>query len=538
MRFHVLTLFPQMIEQGLSESITGRALKQNIISLNTVNIRDFAHNKHNKVDDYTYGGGAGMLMQAEPVYQAVRSVMSQINKCNQVHSGDNSEKNIADENILYENTSYKNTAEEIKNHNARLIYVTPQGSVFNQQMAAEFAKCDDLIFLCGHYEGIDERVLEETVTDYVSIGDYVLTGGELPSMVMIDAISRLVPGVLHNDISAETESFHGNLLEYPQYSRPVEWHDKKVPEVLMAGNQKKIDAWRLEKSIERTKERRPDLYAGFKRLDKCREFLMKNKLLHIDMIELINRGCAEILFEADGEYLLRDMVSKVCLHTRPDEGVSKLIDLAPEDDTKPVDKYSSQHIPKTVTDQITNGIVLHQQRYVELFTANGFNETVECRQAVYTNKEKLSVSGLYRPDGRPMPNGLVIRKLDADDIQEAAPMYPGFDNPDYIIERIEAGAVYGAFFSDNTDNDTINTLAGIIGIHEEGSIGMLYVKPEYRHRKLATALETYAFNRALENGWIPYGQIIVGNEASMKLQESMGLHFSKSSVYWMTKNNA
>lgn len=495
MRFHVLTLFPQMIEQGLSESITGRALKQNIISLNTVNIRDFAHNKHNKVDDYTYGGGAGMLMQAEPVYQAVRSVVSQINKCNQVHSGDNSEKNIADENILYENTSYKNTAEEIKNHNARLIYVTPQGSVFNQQMAAEFAKCDDLIFLCGHYEGIDERVLEETVTDYVSIGDYVLTGGELPSMVMIDAISRLVPGVLHNDISAETESFHGNLLEYPQYSRPVEWHDKKVPEVLMSGNQKKIDAWRLEKSVERTKERRPDLYAGFKRLDKCREFLMKNKLLHIDMIELINRGCAEILFEADGEYLLRDMVSKVCFHTRPDEGESKLIDLVQEDATKPVDKYSSQHIPENVTDQIVNGIVLHQQRYVELFTANGFNETVECMQAVYTNKEKLSVSGLYRPDGRPMPNGLIIRKLDAADIQEAAPMYPGFDNPDYIVDRIEAGTVYGAFLSDNTADDTINTLAGIIGIHEEGSIGMLYVKLQYRHQKLATALETYAFNR-------------------------------------------
>ena len=178
--------------------------------------------------------------------------------------------------------------------------------MFNQQMAAEFAKCDDLIFLCGHYEGIDERVLEETVTDYVSIGDYVLTGGELPSMVMIDAISRLVPGVLHNDISAETESFHGNLLEYPQYSRPVEWHDKKVPEVLMSGNQKKIDAWRLEKSIERTKERRPDLYAGFKRLDKCREFLMKNKLLHIDMIELINRAAPR--------YCLRKMAN-ICFGT-------------------------------------------------------------------------------------------------------------------------------------------------------------------------------------------------------------------------------
>ena len=167
-----------------------------------------------------------------------------------------------------------------------------------------------------------------------------------------------------------------------------------------------------------------------------------------------------------------------------------------------------------------------------------YKRQVECRQAVYTNKEKLSVSGLYRPDGKPMPNGLIIRKLDAADIQEAAPMYPGFDNPDYIVDRIEAGTVYGAFLSDNTADDTINTLAGIIGIHEEGSIGMLYVKLQYRHQKLATALETYAFNRALENGWIPYGQIIVGNEASMKLQESMGLHFSKSSVYWMTKNNA
>ena len=261
MRFHVLTLFPQMIEQGLSESITGRALKQNIISLNTVNIRDFAHNKHNKVDDYTYGGGAGMLMQAEPVYQAVRSVVSQINKCNQVHSGDNSEKNIADENILYENTSYKNTAEEIKNHNARLIYVTPQGSVFNQQMAAEFAKCDDLIFLCGHYEGIDERVLEEIVTDYVSIGDYVLTGGELPAMVMVDAISRMVPGVLANDESGTTESFEGNLLEYPQYSRPEDWMGKKVPAILLSGDHAKVEAWRREQSIKRTMERRPDLLA-------------------------------------------------------------------------------------------------------------------------------------------------------------------------------------------------------------------------------------------------------------------------------------
>ena len=225
MRFHVLTLFPQMIEQGLSESITGRALKQNIISLNTVNIRDFAHNKHNKVDDYTYGGGAGMLMQAEPVYQC-----------------------------------YEALTEKIKQKKrARVIYLSPQGQTFNQTMAEEFAQEEDLVFLCGHYEGIDERVLEEIVTDYVSIGDYVLTGGELPAMIMIDCISRLVPGVLHNDVSAEFESFQDNLLEYPQYSRPEVWHDKKVPEVLMSGHHANIEKWRREQSVIRTAKNRPDL---------------------------------------------------------------------------------------------------------------------------------------------------------------------------------------------------------------------------------------------------------------------------------------
>ncbi len=538
MRFHVLTLFPQMIEQGLSESITGRALKQNIISLETVNIRDFANNKHNKVDDYTYGGGAGMLMQAEPVYQAVRSVADRIMAD---HIMDRSHECGSDNSS---NSDKMCISEKMHEHNTRIVYVTPQGRVFDQKMAAEFAKCDDLVFLCGHYEGIDERVLEETVTDYASIGDYILTGGELPSMVMIDAISRLVPGVLHNDISAETESFHGNLLEYPQYSRPVEWHGRKVPDVLMSGNQKNIDKWRLEKSIERTKERRPDLYAEYERLDRCRNLLMKNKLLHMDMIELINRGHAEIIFEADGEYLLRDIVSKVCFHTRTDVNEIKNV--------------ADRKIKPDIIEAITNGIVLHQQEYIDLFKGNGFIETVECKQAVYTRKEKLPVSGLYRPDGKPMPNGLVIEKLDESHSDEAAPMYPGFDEPDYIRQRIAAGAVYGAFLSygDGTVSESGNTnikssrnvtenisgkvpenriLAGIIGVHEEGSIGMLYVKPEYRHQKIAKALETYAFNMALENGWIPYGQVIVDNEPSMKLQEDMGLYFSKSPVYWMTK---
>ena len=208
---------------GLSTSIIGRAMANELLTIEAVNIRDFAENKHNRVDDYTYGGGAGMLMQAGPVYGAYRSV-----------------------------------AEKAKSK-PRVIYLSPQGKTFSQSMAEEFAQEEELIFLCGHYEGIDERVLEEIVTDYVSIGDYVLTGGELPAMVMIDAVSRLIPGVLHNDTSAEFESFQDNLLEYPQYTRPEEWHGKKVPEILLSGHHANIEKWRREQAVLRTRERRPDL---------------------------------------------------------------------------------------------------------------------------------------------------------------------------------------------------------------------------------------------------------------------------------------
>jgi len=235
MFFHVLTLFPEMIMDGLNTSILGRAMEKGCIRAEAVNIRDYTLDRHQKVDDYTYGGGAGMLMQAQPVYDCVQAVISRI-----------------EEEKLF--------GQQKKAAKVRVIYVTPQGKVFNQQMAEEFAKEEDLIFLCGHYEGIDERALEEAVTDYVSIGDYVLTGGELPAMVMIDAIARLVPGVLNNDESAMTESFGNGLLEYPQYSRPRIWREKEVPPVLLSGNHKLIEEWRLEKSIERTKERRPDLY--------------------------------------------------------------------------------------------------------------------------------------------------------------------------------------------------------------------------------------------------------------------------------------
>lgn len=223
MNFHVLTLFPEMILGGMNTSITGRAIAKGLLSIEAVNIRDFAFNKHQKVDDYPYGGGAGMLMQAEPVYLAYESIAERIGK------------------------------------KPRVVFLTPQGRVFDQSMAKEMAGEEDLVFLCGHYEGIDERVLEEIVTDYVSIGDYVLTGGELPAMVMMDSISRMVPGVLNNQESGETESFAGNLLEYPQYSRPEEWHGKKVPEVLLSGHHANIEKWRREQSVLRTAKWRPDL---------------------------------------------------------------------------------------------------------------------------------------------------------------------------------------------------------------------------------------------------------------------------------------
>ena len=276
MNFHVLTLFPEMIEQGVNTSITGRAINNGLLSINAVNIRDYAFNKHNSVDDYPYCGGAGMLMQAEPVYLAYEAVKEKIDKRKQ--------ENIKSEEVTSTEpadcSEVRNSDlqdENSKKRPLRVVYLSPQGDVFNQKMAEEMAQEEDLVLLCGHYEGIDERVLEEIVTDYVSIGDYVLTGGELPAMVMIDTISRLVPGVLHNDVSAEFESFQDNLLEYPQYSRPEEWRGKKVPPILLSGHHANIEKWRREQSILRTMERRPDLLRESNLTDKEKKWIRQVK---------------------------------------------------------------------------------------------------------------------------------------------------------------------------------------------------------------------------------------------------------------------
>lgn len=259
MNFHILTLFPEMVENGLKTSIIGRAVAGGLLSIEAVNIRDFAFNKHQSVDDYPYGGGAGMLMQAEPVYLAYKDIEERIQKQIQNAKMQNAETEEQDAEVKVQNAGIQDAETVSPDKKLRVVYLSPQGKTFDQKMAEELAEEEDLVLLCGHYEGIDERVLEEIVTDYVSIGDYVLTGGELPAMVMVDTISRLVPGVLHNDVSAEFESFQDNLLEYPQYSRPEEWHGKKVPPVLLSGHHANIEKWRREQSILRTYERRPDL---------------------------------------------------------------------------------------------------------------------------------------------------------------------------------------------------------------------------------------------------------------------------------------
>ena len=223
MNFHVLTLFPEMIMNGLETSILGRAAAKGIVSFEAVNIRDYTLERHGKVDDYPYGGGAGMVMQAEPIYRAYEALVEKIGK------------------------------------KPRVIYMTPQGQTFNQSIAEDLAKEEDLVFLCGHYEGVDERVLEMIATDYLSAGDYVLTGGELPAMMMIDCISRLVPGVLNNNVSAEFETFHDNLLEYPQYTRPEVFMGKKVPDILLSGHHANVEKWLREQSIIRTLNNRPEL---------------------------------------------------------------------------------------------------------------------------------------------------------------------------------------------------------------------------------------------------------------------------------------
>lgn len=240
MRIDILTLFPEMCESVMNESIIGRAQKAGKVEIVCTDIRDFAGNKHNKVDDMPYGGGMGMVMAADPIYNCYKSLYSE---------------------------------NEPKPH---LIYMSPKGKTFNQQRAVELSKLHRIVFLCGHYEGVDERVLEEIADEEISIGDFVLTGGELPALCVADAVCRMLPGVLSDDLCFTEESHFSGFLEYPQYTRPAIWHDKEVPEVLLSGNHAKIAEWRRIQSILITKERRPDMFSSEKLTKSDIKLLKKN----------------------------------------------------------------------------------------------------------------------------------------------------------------------------------------------------------------------------------------------------------------------
>lgn len=224
MKIDIMTLFPEMCDRVLSESIIGRARKTDKIEIECHNIRDYANNKHNKVDDMPYGGGMGMVMAAEPIYNCYKS--------------------------LYDDTEQK----------PHLIYLSPKGAVLTQKKVAELSKLDRIVLLCGHYEGVDERVLEEIADEQISVGDYVVTGGELPALILADSICRMLPGVLSDDLCFEDESHFSGLLEYPQYTRPAVWHNKPVPEVLLSGNHAEIAKWRRKQSLEITKKLRPEMF--------------------------------------------------------------------------------------------------------------------------------------------------------------------------------------------------------------------------------------------------------------------------------------
>lgn len=470
MKFHILTLFPEMVMQGLNCGIIGRAVQKRIIALNAVNIRDYTLERHGRVDDYPYGGGAGMLMQAQPVYDAFQAVTG--------------------------------------GRKVRTVYVTPQGEPFTQKKAKEFSAEEELVLLCGHYEGIDERVLEEIVTDYVSIGDYVLTGGELAAMVMVDAIARLVPGVLGNEHSAQEESFFNDLLEYPQYSRPEIWKGRPVPQVLLSGDHKSVTAWRLEQSKERTALRRPDLYGRYQARQLAIKQLARDKRNNIHMMESLARGQGEILYTnvwAGGEdMLLYDRECRLCMLTAADEASGRRL---------------AGNMPSD-----TELVLISQPFLKELLEERQYSLSCQCIQVLYTQKNPLPVR---HKD---------IGKLTMEHYEYVCTHYcdaewgegsPGIGR-DYIKERIQAGSMYGVFKEDE--------LAGFGGIHADGGLGMLYVDEKCRRQGMGASLEAYIINRMLERGWTPYGHIVTGNEASVRLQEKLGLYQAAKNILWMEKN--
>ena len=412
MQFHILTLFPEMVENGLQTSILGRAIQKGLIGIHAVNIRDYTQDKHNKVDDYPYGGGAGMLMQAQPVYDAWKAVAK--------------------------------PAEGKKT--VRVLFMSPQGKTFSQEMAKELAQEEELIFLCGHYEGIDERV-----------------------------------------------------LEYPQYTRPEVWEGKKVPDILLSGDHARIDKWRLEKAEERTKSLRPDLYEKYDLPGRALEYLLKNKMLHMDMIEDIRRGKADILAVREDGVLTKDRSGGVYRITAKTKDAGERL--------------------LSLTDPTGAVYVCHQKfvltSILERFGLKNFNE---CYQVIYPKKK---APDLPEPD-----EAVEIRELDETYAANVEAHYHLYHDEAYIRERIASRQMIGAFLD--------GELAGFAGVHNDGGMGMLEVLEPFRKRGIGSLLEAEMIRRELAAGHVPYAHVFVENEISVALQKKSGMRFAPGSVFWVS----
>jgi tRNA (guanine37-N1)-methyltransferase len=458
MKFHVLTLFPDMITGAFSASILGKAKQKGLLHLHTVNIRDYTQDRHHKVDDYPYGGGAGMLMQAQPVFDAWQSLGG----------------------------------------HKRTIYVSPQGQQFTQKMAIELAKEEELVFLCGHYEGIDERVLEEIVTDYVSIGDYILTGGELPTLVMMDAIARLVPGVLHNHLSAQGESFHNDLLEYPQYSRPEIWHGKRVPEVLLSGDQRRIRAWQQEQGVQRTAVGRPDLYIKYLRKEAAVKRLKERKRENIHLIEALERGRGEVIYESDSHILLYLTESRICL--------LGCFNGSPEDDTEWLLSIPKQAKGIWITYDTTDTHDFLSKRFP------GVIHRDYCL-ASYTMREKLP---------RHHKN-LLIREVTEGESEQ--------------LLSSQISSVTGKQNLYVGWND--NLPAAAAAICEDGSIALPYVEEMFRYTGIAADLTSHLINRFCEQGRSAFLFVRRLDAEGMMLLSQLKLNMSQHSfVYYSNVNKS
>ena len=460
MRIDIMTLFPDAVDAMMNASIIGRAQERGFVTIRTHQIREFTTNRQMQVDDYPYGGGRGAVMQADPLYRCWQHICDEAGQ--RVHT----------------------------------IYMSPCGRTFDQQVARELkAAYDRLILVCGHYEGVDERFLEECVDEELSLGDFVLTGGEIPAMAVADCLCRMVPGVLPEESCYTEESHWDGLLEYPQYSRPEEWRGKKVPEVLLSGNHKKINAWRLEQSERRTEERRPDLYAKYQEKQKVIKKLSAKKRIFIHMMETLSRGLGEVLY-AEGKNVLIYLpeIGNAMLNAEDEEHLEKMLPLIP--------KAVSEHSIVTVTDR-------WNERVSEIL---GYHGSMLCSQACYTRGEPLPVR---HKD---------IRQLTVEEVPYVAEHYHLGDEI-YVRERIAAGDVFGIYIE--------GKLCGFIGCHNDGSMGMLYVEDAYRRQGLAASLEGYLINKQREQGMIPYAHIVNGNEASIQLQERLGLNLSDPTIWWL-----